>query len=581
MKKARFRSEKLAVLLALALSVSCMTAAFPAKAAVEENNLLGGDGTFENLKVTDLKGWELSDYSYDQGDILEVVYDGPEHGNVLKKTEYGGSNSAAMAKGLSGWKPSTTYAVTMDVKGSGVNPIYFFEVYCFTAEGAPRQASIDTSAGPDWQTASFSFTTPADTTGISFRVHTYGGADGDSISIDNLVISPVDYVPSMEGWTADGYDDPDTAPYSDVELADEGYLDAGAVHFIHSNADDGTGVRKNAMISGEMDFAAGKTYVFTAYVKGNTKITGDSAQIELAFSAGQWTESGSSVLSLEAAYDDWTQITHEFTGLITHPQTVRIGCGGYVGADFYMDNIAVYDKDDPEQTNLFKNGNFKAPVTDAENNIYSDGDFESFGLSSVPGFTEIVNGSAEIAASYDGSTAVRIDGRTGNSYLRSAEFDVGEGDTVKIYGYYKADGGVPNAWINRIAADGTAAPTGLHPDSPQEGESFVPQDDGWVYFEKILDLRGYKRVSFLYGVDNGGAVLYDNVGAAIECNVGAGDANADGKVDICDLIRLKKYLADSENVCISSSVQLGEDDIGAAELTALRKCLMGVSAYGA
>lgn len=73
-----------------------------------------------------------------------------------------------------------------------------------------------------------------------------------------------------------------------------------------------------------------------------------------------------------------------------------------------------------------------------------------------------------------------------------------------------------------------------------------------------------------------------SVGATSESGILYGDANCDNNFNICDLIRLKKYLSDRENISINvPAVDENQDGKieGTADLVIMRKTLLGVTTY--
>ena len=77
--------------------------------------------------------------------------------------------------------------------------------------------------------------------------------------------------------------------------------------------------------------------------------------------------------------------------------------------------------------------------------------------------------------------------------------------------------------------------------------------------------------------------LLDSRGNAYDWNseppvytVEPGDANGDGNIDLLDLVRIKKYLADPDNVRIDNADYTGDGTVDSLDLAGVRKYLLGI-----
>ena len=90
-------------------------------------------------------------------------------------------------------------------------------------------------------------------------------------------------------------------------------------------------------------------------------------------------------------------------------------------------------------------------------------------------------------------------------------------------------------------------------------------------------------INFMFGIDDAtgsktGSVRFDNINAEIISGADAGDANNDGKTDILDLVRIKKYASGMlEKSDVTRSTWLSEESDGSAEMVSLSKLLMGAA----
>ena len=429
---------------------------------------------------------------------------------------------------------------------------------------------------------------------------------------------------TLDGWTGSyygnsslAYNNPDTDTCR-ITVVNEGANDAGAVYFHRENTDaDG---RPTARIiykisNGALEkYDVGTEFVLEAKTKGKSPSPGnDSMKFSLEFSPYAWTDGSDVVYNYELNSSSWVTFTKEFKKNAAGDLFIIVRSGGYTAADFYLDNVKVYAKNDESKTNLISNGDFcekEAVVSDS-----SAVDNSPYKVNNVPGFdigmlNDVLGGDKDISVvpggSYDGSTAVEIrGGDKAERYfqqLDGVKFVLGD-TAVKATGYFKVTAGntEPKIWLGFGKSYGGANSVGLHfanylkNGKPDSGESFTASGDGWYYFEKTVDTGTFNNkidsmtellwVKYMCGIDartNTGAARFDNITCEIISSAEPGDANNDGEINILDMVRMKKYSAGNESFeNITRGMWLTENTDGAAALAALKKVIIGASSeYG-
>ena len=447
---------------------------------------------------------------------------------------------------------------------------------------------------------------------------------------------------TLDGWTDTQYKNRGET-YSYVELSTDGYSNPGSVHFYRDYSQNLGG---DASSIGYMlkSMAANKTYVFEFYLKGNANNAGDPLTVNLNESSAAWAASGTSDLKLtKVNAADWTKYSYEFTTTTAKWLPLRIGVGGYAGADCYLDNIKIYEKDG-DGTNLLPNSDFckTEKVLINENLIKND----EVKLTDIPGIDmgmlrkDGASAAAVPGGSYDGSTALKVtaDGLEGyfQTYGNESETDFPDavkrgkiafvkGDTaVKASGYFKkldtSDAGAePKVWfgfgkeytVKKFLVSKTISSIGSHYNSESDRldtEKYEAMDNGWVKFEMSLtddmlasselktSLAEAERIRFMCGLDCDGddgkksyhgEALFDDVKFEIISKYAPGDSNGDGDIDIRDLVHMKKYAAgtvkftDMTRGTWLSDIGYNESPSITNEMVCMRKYLIGASSkYG-
>ena len=428
---------------------------------------------------------------------------------------------------------------------------------------------------------------------------------------------------TLDGWTGSyfgntylAYNNPDTDTCR-ISVVDDGADDAGAVYFHRENTDaDGRPWARilyqiqNSVLS---QYDVGTEFVLEAKTKGYSA-SADSMKFSLEQSPYSWSDGSEDTYNYALkSYDKWVTFTKEFKKNAAGDLFIIVRSGGYTAADFYLDNVKVYAKNDESKTNLIANGDFcekEAVVSDS-----SAVDNSPYKVNNVPGFdigmlNDVLGGDKDISVvpggSYDGSTAVEIrGGDKAERYfqqLDGVKFVLGD-TAVKATGYFKVTAGntEPKIWLGFGKSYGGANSVGLHfanylkNGKPDSGESFTASGDGWYYFEKTVDTGTFNNkidsmtelvwVKYMCGIDartNTGAARFDNITCEIISSAEPGDANNDGEINILDMVRMKKYSAGNESFeNITRGMWLTENTDGAAALAALRKVIIGVSSeYG-
>ena len=626
-------------------------------------NLLS-NSTFA-VPATTLENWTDTQYN-NRGETysyVELSTDGYSNpGSVHFYRDYSqslGGNASSIGYMLKSMVANKTYVFEFYLKGNANNAGDPLTVNlndssaAWAASGTSELKLIGVNAA-DWTKYSYEFTTTT-VRWLPLRIGVggYAGADCylDNIKIyekdgdgTNLLPNSTFAVPAttLENWTDTQYNNRGEV-YSYVELSTDGYLNPGSVHFYRDYSQSLGG---NASSIGYMlkSMVANKTYVFEFYLKGNANNAGDPLTVNLNDSSAAWAASGTSELKLigvNAA--DWTKYSYEFTTTTAHWLPLRIGVGGYAGADCYLDNIKIYEKDG-DGTNLLPNSDFckTEKVLINENLIKND----EVKLTDIPGIDmgmlrkEGASAAAVPGGSYDGSTALKVtaDGLEGyfQTYGNESETDFPDavkrgkiafvkGDTaIKASGYFKkldtsdADA-EPKVWfgfgkeytVKKFLVSKTISSIGSHYNSESDRldtEKYEDIGNGWVKFEMSLtddmlasselktSLAEAERIRFMCGVDGYdsenkkkyfGEALFDDVKFEIISKYAPGDSNGDGAIDIRDLIHMKKYAAgtvkftDMTRGTWLSDIGYNESPSITNEMVCMRKYLIGTSSeYG-
>ena len=445
---------------------------------------------------------------------------------------------------------------------------------------------------------------------------------------------------TIEGWTGSYYNNPVLA-YNNpntstcrIELVNDGENgENGAVYFHRENTEaDG---RPTARIiykisNGELEkYAVGTEFVLKAATKGYSA-SADSMKFTIEASPYSWTDGSEAAYSYPLKSDTWVTFTKEFKKNDAGDLFIIVRSGGFTAADFYVDNIRVYPKDDPD-TNLISNSTFcemKSVVSDSSSVTGGE-----FALKSIPGYdigmltNEKATVSAVSGASYDGSTALKITATGIEGYfqtygneskvdfpdsikIKRGKIALVKGDiAVKASGYFKVLEGSsskaePKIWFGfgkELSISGVKGDSvGSHYNESSKRyatEVFTPVENGWVKFEMTVNdellkkanssLSDVERVRVMCGIDADassdtyGAALFDDVKFEIVSQYAAGDTNGDNSIDIRDLVHMKKYAAGTVKFTEMtrgtwlSDIGFNEKPSVSDELVAMRKFLIG------
>ena len=612
-----------------------------------------------------LDGWTDTQYknrgeTYSYVELSTDGYSNP--GSVHFYRDYSqnlGGDASSIGYMLKSMAANKTYVFEFYLKGNANNAgdpltVNLNESSAAWAASGTSDLKLTKVNAADWTKYSYEFTTTtAKWLPLRIGVGGYAGADCylDDIKLyekdgdgTNLLPNSTFAVPAttLDGWTDTQYKNRGET-YSYVELSTDGYSNPGSVHFYRDYSQNLGG---DASSIGYMlkSMAANKTYVFEFYLKGNANNAGDPLTVNLNESSAAWAASGTSDLKLtKVNAADWTKYSYEFTTTTAKWLPLRIGVGGYAGADCYLDNIKIYEKDG-DGTNLLPNSDFckTEKVLINENLIKND----EVKLTDIPGIDmgmlrkDGASAAAVPGGSYDGSTALKVTADRLEGYFQTygneSETDFPDavkrgkiafvkGDTaVKASGYFKkldtSDAGAePKVWfgfgkeytVKKFLVSKTISSIGSHYNSESDRldtEKYEAMDNGWVKFEMSLtddmlasselktSLAEAERIRFMCGLDCDGddgkksyhgEALFDDVKFEIISKYAPGDSNGDGDIDIRDLVHMKKYAAgtvkftDMTRGTWLSDIGYNESPSITNEMVCMRKYLIGASSkYG-
>lgn len=377
MKKAFSLKKKLPKVLAVALAAACFAGAVPANAAgvTRAYSTIGSYGSFEEYK------WYLCDNV--KGDkVTFTTVDGVTGTPVVTK----GANEAAadwasLATRNMMFAAGGKYQVSFAIKSTDASGWFKLSGKKFSEDLATHgdivynSASVDGAAaaeayvGNEWKNVVAEFTVDGTKPVNQFRIYLRGNA-GTQLTIkdfdvrkidDRVIISDKPYLDAkwqyVYSWTTDvGYMN-HNLDNCKIELMQDGCEDTGAVHF-YKNGEPGKELRIHRVIPNAL-MSTGKTYVFEANIKGTTTEAPNGMYVEFLWGTAVWTSNNSGAITLESR-ENWEKISYEFSKPNDGDVPICIKTGGYTTADYYIDNIVIYDKEDTTKTNIIPGGDFYA-----------------------------------------------------------------------------------------------------------------------------------------------------------------------------------------------------------------------------
>ncbi len=372
MKKAFPFKKRLSAVLAAVLAVAAAAGTTPASAQDKTYaySTIGSYGSFEEYM------WRLSDNT--SGDILS--FNAENQPVVTKGTSATGTEGTSLATRRI-VLAAGNYQLSFAVKASS-QAYYIVSGYGFDSAGSPKEImygkTYEGSIATEWTTVTADFTVPEGYTSNEFRIFLRGNS-GEQITVKDLDVKAIEEkvknhaVATLDGWnnTNNGYSDPNET-YADISLSDDGVTEEnpGSVHiYTNYSVNRAEDKAKTAAIGYNLtNLTVGNTYVFEAYIKGNTKEgVADPLTAELRFSRGKWTENNTSTIKFSGTNlvnsTEWQKVSFKFIPSETSV-AIGIGAGRYQGVDCYIDDIKVYPEGEPE-TNLISNGDFyeSKPIT--------------------------------------------------------------------------------------------------------------------------------------------------------------------------------------------------------------------------
>ena len=377
MKKAFSLKKKLSKVLAVALAAACFAGAVPANAAgvTRAYSTIGSYGSFEEYM------WYLCDNV--KGDkVTFTTVDGVTGIPVVTK----GANEAAadwasLATRNMTFAAGGKYQVSFAIKSTDASGWFKLSGKKFSEDLATHgdivynSVSVDGAAaaeayvGNEWKNVVAEFTVDGTKPVNQFRIYLRGNA-GTQLTIkdfdvrkidDRVIISDKPYLDAewqyVYSWTTDvGYMN-HNLDNCKIELMQDGCEDTGAVHF-YKNGEPGKELRIHRVIPNAL-MSTGKTYVFEANIKGTTTEAPNGMYVEFLWGTAVWTSNNSGAITLESR-ENWEKISYEFSKPNDGDVPICIKTGGYTTADYYIDNIVIYDKEDTTKTNIIPGGDFYA-----------------------------------------------------------------------------------------------------------------------------------------------------------------------------------------------------------------------------
>ncbi len=352
------------------------------------------NGTLEGAELIQHEmDWTLIDNA--TGDVLSLASADASHGKAAMVTKgdsaQAGQGWVTFSSPMLDIQQGGSYCISFDAKGEGTSPYFVISGYWFNANGnvVGDFKTTEGALSTDWSRKAGSITAPAEASKAQVRIVCWGAA-GDKLYFDNIAVNPwkTETYWAQDSWNYGGfYANPDESGVSQISLVEDGYLNPGSLHMVQNYAQcAGTG--KSISIGQLVKNWESKTYIFSAWIKGNTQNAGDPTWIELPWGLGTWADTGNAYRKLEVNSDNWTKVEYEFT--VTTPQwaPIHIYSSQYTGADYYIDNISIYAKDNAAKTNLLSDGDFCKVLDEADTsvNLITNGGFEGLETFVLPGW---------------------------------------------------------------------------------------------------------------------------------------------------------------------------------------------------
>ena len=501
MKKAFSLKKKLPKVLAVALAAACFAGAVPANAAGETRaySTIGSYGSFEEYM------WHLSDNT--SGDILS--FNAENQPVVTKGAGATGTEGTSLASRRIALAAGN-YQLSFAVKASS-QAYYIVSGYGFDSAGSPKEIKYTNThegiIGTEWTSVTAEFTVPEGYNSNEFRLFLRGNS-GDRITVKDLDVKIIEenalyaYEPVLDGWTAAGYYDAN-GEYSDVSLSEEGKSDVGSVHFYqdYTNNTAHSSAYISYMLKG---LKADAAYTLEFWLKGNAQVKGDPMDMYLGDIGALWSENGTQSVKLSGINaSDWTKYTYEFTTNSGRWVPLRIGAGGYAGADCYIDGISVRENGG-DGTNLISNSTFAALKTTLE------------GWNNGNGYNNPATENAYVAASTDGYSnpgSVHIYTNYANNTVR---------DTAAI-GYCLTATEVGKTYVLEAYIKGSTQNAGdpLSAELRYGAGKWTKTDNAVLKFDKISS-DGWTKVEYEFTVVNVGWTQFSiNAGgySGVDCYI--------------------------------------------------------------
>lgn len=307
----------------------------------------------------------------------------------------------------------------------------------------------------------------------------------------------------------------------------------------------------------------GRVYTYSMYIKAEDTESGFEFIPYINNFSGTWLNILTAKLN---GNSDWKYVSYTFTAPAPHESSgIRFGFVRKGVGKVYISNVSLIASSDDDEINetMLSNGNFAAGLTSWElNGLSSYGNDTLAADLGITGNGALINHSAESGAlTYKLRTSEYIPVEKGNTYIVKA--------SVKTTGSVLLGASLRANSATTISAEYK----GYQMSGTSDWQTIiykmtVPADIEWN------DGTAGVKLQLDMGFENTAAtVCYDNIQMYRE--YAYGDANGDGSLDIKDLVRYKKYLANSAE--LASEIYADVDDthkIDLADLVKFRKYLI-------
>lgn len=445
-----------------------------------------------------------------------------------------------------------------------------------------------------WQTVSFEFATAPDAGQLHFWLLAYSG----TVLVDDITVEQLYHINEPIGTTTEGWEF-----VNNVSLSEGTGVDGGNAILLHTEGEMSNVPEAVNCAEYKYSFVNGREYNLSYKIKGfpisreNFLVyTGLISQTE-----SDHSQLFNNALPTKDYYAEWETVECDFVANADSPMAGRLQfvfrSWAGTNADVLITDVTITDKLTGENMvrnpSLYSSSSASAwEITDTyTGNINFYADAENNGVAVM-----LSNGNGKYGVEDDFHITTPIGLRAGESYTFSYKVRGGSPASA-LYVYLPCEGAewgtqLVAAWQQKETIDEWKE-VSVQFTANSESKYLRFMLDKWsVYSYEIKDIsiKDSKGKEYLlngnFSADDAGSIIIPvpeelpvyNIDFSEVFEGHIGDTNNDGEVNIKDLIRLKKYLAEGVEDLVASDID-NSGQLESTDLAALRKILIGASVY--